>query len=290
MVTQLPASVPDPLRRAFWRYDAALLNNEQETLNALFAPGSETIRGDGSGLLVGHAAIAGFRSGRSRIPTRQIVAVHATVLGDDAVLLLARTRDGAATGLQTQLWQRIGDEWLITAAHVSAPAAPAVLDTTVWRAAGDPLVAAARPGPLSGLGVAVKDLFAVAGQPVGAGVPEWLAQQPIQQESAPVVQALLESGAHIVGIARADEFAYSLAGANVHYGTPPNPAAPESVSGGSSSGPASAVALRQAEVGLGTDTGGSIRVPASYQGLVGMARSARRVSCRWRRRSTPSAG
>ncbi len=116
----------------------------------------------------------------------------------------------------------------------------------------------------------MKDLFAVAGQPIGAGVPAWLAEQQPQARSAPAVTALLEAGAHIVGIARTDEFAYSLAGANAHYGTPPNPAAPGCVSGGSSSGPASAVALGQAAAGLGTDTGGSIRVPASWQGLVGL--------------------
>lgn len=143
-------------------------------------------------------------------------------------------------------------------------------DTTVWRAVGDPLVGARARGPLDGTGVAVKDLFAVAGQPIGAGVPAWLAEQRPHTRSAPAVAALLDEGAHIVGIARTDEFAYSLAGTNAHYGTPPNPAAPGRVSGGSTNGPASAVALGQATAGLGTDTGGSIRVPASYQGLVGL--------------------
>ena len=77
-------------------------------------------------------------------------------------------------------------------------------------------------------------------------------------------------GADVTGIARTDEFAYSLAGTNAHYGTPPNPAAPGRIPGGSSNGPASAVAAGQVDVGLGTDTAGSIRVPASYQGLVGL--------------------
>ena len=155
--------------------------------------------------------------------------------------------------------------------HQEDPAGPAApFDTTVWRAVGDPLVSARAQGPLNGVGVAVKDLFAVAGQPVGAGVPAWLAEQRPQARSAPAVAALLDAGAHLVGIARTDEFAYSLAGTNPHYGTPPNPAAPGCVSGGSTSGPASAVALGQAAVGLGTDTAGSIRVPASYQGLVGL--------------------
>ncbi len=151
------------------------------------------------------------------------------------------------------------------------------MDTSVWRAVGDPLAAARGSGPLDGVGVAVKDLFAVAGQPVGAGVPGWLAEQRPEPVSAPAVAALLDAGAHVVGIARTDEFAYSLAGANPHYGTPPNPAAPDRVSGGSSGGPAAAVALGLAAVGLGTDTAGSIRVPASYQGLVGLRTTHGRI-------------
>ncbi len=97
------------------------------------------------------------------------------------------------------------------------------------------------------------------------------------------------------GIARTDEFAYSLAGTNAHYGTPPNPKAPLRISGGSTSGSASAVSLGHATIGLGTDTGGSIRVPASYQGLFGIrtthgvvldVRAAPAVAAP----STPSAG
>jgi len=265
-----PSTVPGELLDAFWRYDAALLSNDRETLDGLFAPGPETVRGDGTTLQVGHDAIAEFRSGRARIPTRRVVHLHARPVGADAVLLMARTQDGPSTGLQTQLWQRIDGQWLVTAAHVSLPAAPVPFDSTVWRMVGDPLLEPTALGPLDGLGVAVKDLFAVAGHRVGGGVPAWLAEQSPVDKSAPAVAALLDAGAHVVGIARTDEFAYSLAGTNVHYGTPPNPAAPGGVSGGSSSGPASAVALRHAAIGLGTDTGGSVRVPASYQGLVGL--------------------
>jgi amidase len=85
-----------------------------------------------------------------------------------------------------------------------------------------------------------------------------------------VVGRLLEAGAALTGIARTDEFAYSLGGTNAHFGTPPNPKAPYRISGGSTSGSASAVSLGHATIGLGTDTGGSIRVPASYQGLCGI--------------------
>lgn len=74
----------------------------------------------------------------------------------------------------------------------------------------------------------------------------------------------------MLGISRTDEFAYSLAGTNAHYGTPPNPQAPGRISGGSSSGSASATALGQVDIGLGSDTGGSVRVPSSYQHLWGI--------------------
>jgi amidase len=140
----------------------------------------------------------------------------------------------------------------------------------VWREHGAPLVAGAPDGPLHGETVAVKDLFRVAGFALGVGNPTFLAEAPAEVDSAPAVQLLLDAGADIAGIAQTDEFAYSIAGANPHYGTPPNPAAPGRLPGGSSSGPASAVALGAASIGLGTDTAGSLRVPASYQGLWGL--------------------
>ncbi|MFD4179785.1 amidase family protein [Rhodococcus sp. NPDC058514] len=145
-----------------------------------------------------------------------------------------------------------------------------MVDPTLWREHGTPLVESTGHGPLDGMTVAVKDLFDVAGHPVGAGNEQWLAQSRSATATAPAVAALLAAGAAIAGIARTDEFAYSLAGTNAHYGTPPNPRAPDRIPGGSSSGPAAAVALGEAAVGLGTDTGGSIRVPASYQGLYGI--------------------
>ncbi|MGW2557062.1 amidase family protein [Streptomyces sp. NPDC001635] len=133
---------------------------------------------------------------------------------------------------------------------------------------GEPLVAGSSAGPLRRVGVAVKDLFVVAGQRIGAGNPAWLAETEEEPSNAWAVGALLAAGADVLGIAHTDEFAYSLSGTNAHYGTPPNPAAPGRVPGGSSSGPASAVGLRQADAGLGSDTAGSIRVPASYCGLL----------------------
>lgn len=143
-------------------------------------------------------------------------------------------------------------------------------DERVWQLRGDPLLHGALDGPLAGESVAVKDVYDVAGLSVGAGNPARLAATTPADADAPVVAALLAAGASLRGITQTDEFAYSLAGTNAHHGSPPNPAAPGRISGGSSSGSATAVALGEASIGLGTDTGGSIRVPASYQGLFGI--------------------
>ncbi|GAB3919791.1 amidase [Microlunatus endophyticus] len=143
-------------------------------------------------------------------------------------------------------------------------------DRTIWRTLGDPLVAGDPAGPLHGRTAAVKDLYAIAGHPVGAGVAAWLAEQRPAVDHAAAVCALLEAGVDITGITRTDQFAFSMAGQNADYGTPPNAAAPGRIPGGSSSGSASAVALGQVDLALGTDTGGSVRVPASYQGIWGI--------------------
>lgn len=253
---------------AFWAYERALMADDVAELDRLFAPGPATLRGDAEGLLVGHDAIAAFRAVRGGAPARRIVATHVRTIDDDHALVVAVTEpERGGRGQQTQLWVRGGAGWQVVAAHVSGPA-PA-LDRRVWRVLGDPLVAATAPGPLTGRRVAVKDLMAVAGQRIGAGNPAWLAAAGVEAAHAPVVAALLAAGADVAGIARTDELAWSLAGTNVHTGTPPNPRAPHRISGGSSSGPASAVSLGHADIGLATDTGGSIRVPAAYQGLAG---------------------
>ncbi|GAA1685466.1 amidase [Glycomyces endophyticus] len=134
------------------------------------------------------------------------------------------------------------------------------------------------PGPLEGLRLAVKDLFDLAGTATGAGNPRWLETHAPAEADAEAVALLRGAGARVVGKAITDELAWSLNGSNFHYGTPENPAAPGRVPGGSSSGSASAVALGLADIGLGTDTGGSIRVPASYCGLYGLRPTHGRVS------------
>lgn len=123
---------------------------------------------------------------------------------------------------------------------------------------------------LSGMRLAVKDVFHIAGIPTSAGNPAWLATHDIPQVTHSTVVKLLEHGATFVGKTITDELAYSLNGQNIHYGTPVNVRSPERLPGGSSSGSAVAVASALADIGLGTDTGGSIRVPASYNGLYGL--------------------
>jgi amidase len=125
-------------------------------------------------------------------------------------------------------------------------------------------------GALAGLSFAAKDLFDIAGQVTGAGNPDWLASHPPAAQTAPVVQKLVDAGATMVGKTHTDELSRGLFGENVHYGTPVNPRAPDCVPGGSSSGSAVAVASGAVNFALGTDTGGSVRVPASFCGLYGI--------------------
>ena len=133
---------------------------------------------------------------------------------------------------------------------------------------------------LNGLRLGVKDLFHIAGMPTTAGNPDWLSShsQPATV-TAPSVATLLAAGAVLLGKTLTDELAYSLEGVNKHYGTPTNPKAPNRIPGGSSSGSAVAVANGSIDIGLGTDTGGSIRVPASYNGIYGFRPSHGAVSC-----------
>jgi amidase len=125
-------------------------------------------------------------------------------------------------------------------------------------------------GPLAGLTFAAKDLFDVAGHPTGGGNPDWARQNPLPTRHAWAVQALLDAGATLIGKTITDEVSLGILGENAFDGTPPNPAAPGYVPGGSSSGSASAVAQELCDFALGTDTGGSVRVPASFCGLYGI--------------------
>ena len=132
-------------------------------------------------------------------------------------------------------------------------------------------------GPLAGLTLAVKDLYDVCGYPTGGGSPHVLALSGIKDRTAPAVQRLLDAGARFVGKTNTDELAYSMNGKNAHFGTPRNGAAPDRIPGGSSSGSASAVSNGLADVALGSDTGGSVRAPASHCGLFGIRPTHGRV-------------
>ncbi len=128
----------------------------------------------------------------------------------------------------------------------------------------------AKDGPLRGLSFAAKDLYDIAVHVTGAGNPEWARTHSPAKAHAPVVARLLAAGARLTGKTITDELAYSLMGINAHYGTPLNSAAPGRVPGGSSSGSAAAVAAGLVDFALGTDTGGSIRAPASFCGIFGL--------------------
>ncbi|PWB19194.1 MULTISPECIES: amidase [unclassified Comamonas] len=136
----------------------------------------------------------------------------------------------------------------------------------------------AATGPLSGLYFGVKDLFDIAGYPTGGGNPLLLALSGIKTQTAPTVQKLLDAGAALAGKTVTDELAFSMNGNNAHFGAPINGNAPARITGGSSSGSASAVSSRLCDFALGTDTGGSVRAPASHCGLYGIRPTHGRVS------------
>ncbi|XP_050223140.1 amidase 1 [Mercurialis annua] len=132
--------------------------------------------------------------------------------------------------------------------------------------------------PLNGLTFAVKDIFDMEGHVTGFGSPDWVRTHSAATSTAPAVLAILKAGATCVGRTITDEMAYSINGENAHYGTPINPCAPDCVPGGSSSGSAVVVGAKLVDFSLGSDTGGSVRVPASYCGILGFRPSHGAVS------------
>ncbi len=139
-------------------------------------------------------------------------------------------------------------------------------------------LAGAASGPLAGLTVGVKDIYDIAGHKTGFGNPAWLATHEAASATAPVVQQLVAAGADMIGKTHTDEMAFSLNGENAHYGTPVNVSAPGRIPGGSSSGSAAAVAGGLCDFAIGTDTGGSVRAPASFCGIYGIRPTHGRVS------------
>jgi len=139
-----------------------------------------------------------------------------------------------------------------------------------------PLVGA-QNGPLAGLTAVVKDMYDIAGSRTGGGNPDWLAAQKPASRHAAAVEKILAAGATVTGKTICDEFFYSVSGVNGHYGTPPNNRAPGRIPGGSSSGSAAACGANACDFALGSDTGGSIRIPASFNGVYGLRPTHGRV-------------
>ena len=131
-------------------------------------------------------------------------------------------------------------------------------------------VRGAATGPLASLTAVVKDMYDIAGTRTGGGSPEWLAEQKPATRHAAVVEQIVAAGATITGKTICDEFFYSVVGVNAHYGTPTNLRAPGRIPGGSSSGSAAACGANACDFALGSDTGGSVRIPASFNGLYGL--------------------
>jgi amidase len=135
----------------------------------------------------------------------------------------------------------------------------------------------AASGPLAGLSAVVKDMYDIAGERTGCGSPEWLATHPPAARNCPPVQKILDAGATIIGKTVCDEYFYSVSGANAHYGAPVNIRAPGRLPGGSSAGSAAACGAGLCDFALGSDTGGSVRVPASFNGIYGLRPTHERI-------------
>jgi len=132
-------------------------------------------------------------------------------------------------------------------------------------------------GPLAGLTAVVKDMYDIGGERTGCGSPEWLANHPPATRNSTPIDKILDAGATIIGKTVCDEYFYSVSGANAHYGTPVNARAPGRLPGGSSSGSAAACGAGLCDFALGSDTGGSVRVPASFNGIYGLRPTHERI-------------
>ena len=148
----------------------------------------------------------------------------------------------------------------------SMPEPPAA-DLNVFCAHDSVHVRGTPTGPLAGLSFAAKDIFDIAGRTACCGNPDWLATHAPASRTAPAIRRLIDAGATLAGMTITEELVMGLTGENPFYGTPVNVAAPGRVAGGSSSGSAAAVAAALVDFALGSDTGGSVRVPASFCGI-----------------------
>ncbi|RUX15869.1 amidase, partial [Mesorhizobium sp. M2A.F.Ca.ET.042.01.1.1] len=169
----------------------------------------------------------------------------------------------------SRLASRSADERVYTKLY--AAAARAAADASDAR-----LKAGVSLGPLDGRIVSIKDLFDVAGEPTTAGSLIFAGTAPATRDAA-IVARLRRAGAVIVGKTNMTEFAFTAVGDNLRYGTPGNAADTSLIPGGSSSGAGVAVGEGTSDISIGSDTGGSVRIPASLNGVVGFKPTARRV-------------
>jgi Asp-tRNA(Asn)/Glu-tRNA(Gln) amidotransferase A subunit family amidase len=196
-------------------------------------------------------------------------AVRAGLVVSDATL---DAWQAAVERVEAGLADRDGEpaHLAVVEAAADAPGVPRdALDDGPWVWRAEPPVPATGTGPLDGWALAVKDLIAVADRPIRAGSRARAAAPP-EPADAPPVARLRAAGAQLVGTTKLHEFAFGVTGVNTVDRTAANPAAPGRVPGGSSSGSAAAVARGEARLALGTDTGGSCRIPAACCGVVGM--------------------
>jgi amidase len=149
-------------------------------------------------------------------------------------------------------------------------------------------LAGAKSGPLAGFTCVVKDMYDIAGERTGSGNPTILEHQPVANANADCIQKLLDAGATITGKTICEEFFYSVTGLNAHYGTPINARAPGRMPGGSSSGSAAAQGAGLCDFSLGSDTGGSVRIPASFNGVYGIRPTHGRIGTAGVRDMAPS--
>ncbi|QGF24756.1 amidase family protein [Raineyella fluvialis] len=267
MTPRMPSHDAD-LAPTFRDFVAALGAGDPRLVERFFLPGEQTLLGRGGGMVVGFAAIVEAVRADPLPAIAGLVQSHLREIGPDGTLITVTHRaPGGGRGLMTLLWENTAEGWRIASAHVDAPV-PA-LDPRIWREAGTPLVAPQGSGVLDGLRLAVADVIGVAGHRSGLGSDAVLTEAATASVSAPVVEATLEAGAALVGLAQLDELALGTSGAGP-VGMPLNIRAVDRIPGGAMSGVTAAVAHGQADIGLGTDSGGSLLVPASYQGLFGL--------------------
>jgi Asp-tRNA(Asn)/Glu-tRNA(Gln) amidotransferase A subunit family amidase len=227
-----------------------------------------------------HAAEAGAEAGgggasaaRGRITPPPPSQAHPVGGSIAAVSARIRARDVSPVELTEQALARIGERDPVLNAFQRVTAEQALASA---RRAEREIAAGACRGPLHGVPVAIKDLLAMSGTETTAGT-RILAGQPATYHAA-VVERLVEAGAIIVGKTRMSEFAYLPGSNNAHYGPTRNPSDPERDAGGSSSGSAAAVADELVYAAIGSDTGGSIRIPAAFCGIVGLKPTFGRIS------------